>query len=200
MTLSDLNEKIWALFTRGRVTGADGGRPQRVLQVELLAGDVRDDVEHMEPYGLTSEPLPDSEAIAASLAGDRNHTIVIMVADRRYRMTGLKPGEVALYDDKGRTVYLGRDGIRIDGVSDPITVTTTGDVKTQGQNVTVEAAGNLTLKGSQIILKGNALGIDAPSSTASGSFATTGDVTAGGVSLIHHTHKGDSGGSTSAPV
>ena len=51
MNLSDLGERIWALLSRGRVTGADGNKPMRTLQLELLSSDARDNVEHMEPYG-----------------------------------------------------------------------------------------------------------------------------------------------------
>ena len=53
MNLSDLGERIWALLSRGRVTGADGNKPMRTLQLELLASDARDNIEHMEPYGFT---------------------------------------------------------------------------------------------------------------------------------------------------
>lgn len=45
--------------------------------------------------------------------GDREHSIAICVADRRYRLTGLTSGEVALYDDQGQEVVLAREGIRI---------------------------------------------------------------------------------------
>ena len=41
----------------------------RELQCEFLAGEVRDQLEHVEPYGFTSEPLADGkpEAFAFSL-------------------------------------------------------------------------------------------------------------------------------------
>ena len=45
--------------------------------------------------------------------GNREHSIAICVADRRYRLTGLTSGEVALYDDQGQEVVLAREGIRI---------------------------------------------------------------------------------------
>mgnify|MGYP000000314771 CR=1 FL=1 len=199
MTLSDLQEKVWALICRGRLTGADGGRAMRTVQTELLAGDVRDNVEHFEPYGFTSEPLMGSEVLASSLSGDRNHTIVLMVADRRYRLTGLKGGEVAIFDDKKRKVLLSREGIVIDGVADPIEVKTTGDIKLSGATITLNGTSAVKVNAPSITLSGGAISFDAPNSSATGSLTTTGDVTAGGISLINHTHTGDSGGTTSAP-
>ena len=103
------------VLARGTVSAADGTKKMRVVQVRLLADEVRDDLEHVEPYGFTSEPLDDEqpEAFAAFFGGDRSHGIVFCIADRRYRLTKLKAGEVALYDDQGQKVHLTRDGIVI---------------------------------------------------------------------------------------
>lgn len=84
----------------------------RTIQAETMAGDLRDDVEHFEPYGFTSEPKTGAEPLIVALDGDRD-PIAICVADRRYRLTGLTSGEVALYDDQGQEVVLAREGIRI---------------------------------------------------------------------------------------
>ncbi|TKV19105.1 baseplate assembly protein, partial [Citrobacter sp. TBCS-14] len=43
------------------------------------------------------------------------------VSDRRYRMKGLKTGEVAIYDDQGQSVTLTRAGIVVDGGGKVIT-------------------------------------------------------------------------------
>lgn len=85
----------------------------RTIQAETMAGDLRDDVEHFEPYGFTSEPKTGAEPLIVALDGDREHSTAICVADRRYRLTGLTSGEVALYDDQGQEVVLAREGIRI---------------------------------------------------------------------------------------
>lgn len=191
MNLSDLGERIWALLSRGRVTGADGNKPMRTLQLELLSSDARDNVEHMEPYGFTSEPFVESEALAASLSGDRNHTVVITVADRRYRLKALKQGEVAIFDDQHRKVHLTRDGIVIDGVNSPITIKTGGTVDVKGQTINLTAS-NIKLKASNIAL-------DSPMVNSSGAMKSVGDVSGAGISLSRHTHRGDSGGTTSTP-
>lgn len=98
------------------------GRLQ-TLQVRMLAGEVKDAVEHMEPYGFTSHPHPGAEGVVVFPGGDRSHGVVVVIADRRYRLQGLKPGEVALFDDQGQSVHLTRAGIVIKGAGKPVTVT-----------------------------------------------------------------------------
>ena len=108
--------------------------------MRLLADEVRDDLEHVEPYGFTSEPLDDEqpEAFAAFFGGDRSHGIVFCIADRRYRLTKLKAGEVALYDDQGQKVHLTRDGI--------VVHTDKQLEATVGGTLTATAGGAATLK------------------------------------------------------
>lgn len=91
---------------RGTVTISKNDDELRELQVEHQSGEVRQDVEQMEPYGFSSEPYTDGKKDAINLFFDdeRNHGVVINVADRRYRITQMKTGEVVIYDDKKRHV------------------------------------------------------------------------------------------------
>jgi phage gp45-like len=43
------------------------------LQVSLLNGEVRDKVEHFQPYGFTSHPPPGSEGVFLAVGGNRSH-------------------------------------------------------------------------------------------------------------------------------
>ncbi len=56
-------------MARGTVSAANGAKPMRELQINLLASEMRDEVEHAEPYGFTSEPHTDGlpEAFALFL-------------------------------------------------------------------------------------------------------------------------------------
>ena len=85
----------------------DAAKVQR-MQIALLADEERGDVERFQQYGYTSAPHPEAEAIALSVGGSRSHMVVIAVEDRRYRLTGLEAGEVALYTDEGDKVVLKR--------------------------------------------------------------------------------------------
>ncbi len=214
------------VLARGTVTAADGSKKMRELQAQFLADEVRDELEHAEPYGFTSEPHADGreDAFALFFDGDRSHGIVFCVADRRYRIKPLKPGEVAVYDDLGQKVYLTRTGILIE-TPENLTAKVAKDVVVEvGQNVAAAVKGNLTAKvDGNAEIKAKAVKIDAPDTTITGRLTvqqqiigqggmavsggggstvqggfdvTDGDVTADGISLKNHTHRGDSGGET----
>lgn len=213
-------------MARGTVSAADGDKPMRELQVRLLADEIRDDMEHVEPYGFTSEPLKDGlpEAFSLFFDGDRSHGIVFCVADRRYRLKPLKAGEVAIYDDLGQKVHLTRSGIEIvtpkhltATVGGNVTATVSGNVtESVGGSLNADVSGTVAIKAASVL-------IDSPSThltgtltvdkliTGTGGMAvsggngasvsgnmkvTGGDVTADSISLKGHTHPGDSGGTT----
>lgn len=87
------------------------------LQVDLLADETQDNVERFQDYGFTSHPHPGAEALTACPGGLRSHAIVIAVEDRRFRLTGLQQGEVAMYDDLGNVILLGREAVEVTGVT-----------------------------------------------------------------------------------
>lgn len=133
------------LVTRGVLTAKNAARKMRTVQTELFANDLRDDVEHFEPYGFTSEAKPGAEVLATSLGGDRGHTIAFCITDRRFRPVSLKDGEVCVFDDLGRKVYLSRSGIVVEGKDSPVTVKTSGAVKIDAPETTI--TGKLIVNG-----------------------------------------------------
>lgn len=82
----------------------------QLAQVELLDGQVRDDVESFQPLGITSVPSRDAEAVAVSVGGQQDHTILLGVNDRSIRPTGLQEGETKIYSAHGNTLYLNASG------------------------------------------------------------------------------------------
>lgn len=95
------DQRIVGMIARGVVALANALRKMQTVQLRLTAQEVKDGVEHFEPYGFTSCPHDGAEAVAVFPGGDRSHAVVICVADRRFRLQGLKPGEVALSTDEG---------------------------------------------------------------------------------------------------
>jgi phage baseplate assembly protein V len=85
----------------------DAAKLQR-MQIQLMADEERGDVERFQDYGFTACPHKGAEAIALSIGGSRSHMVVIAVDDRRYRLTGLEEGEVAIYTDEGDKIVLKR--------------------------------------------------------------------------------------------
>ena len=78
----------------------------QAVQVTVRAGEVRDRAEHFQHYGFTSVPLPGAEGIGLAVGGSTDHMVVINIDDRRYRKTGLLPGEVAIYTRWGDYILI----------------------------------------------------------------------------------------------
>lgn len=147
-------------LARGVVALVDAGRKLQGLQMRLTADEVKDGMEHFEPYGFTSNPQPGAEALAAFLGGDRSHGVVVCVSDRRFRLQALKSGEVALYTDEGDRLHFKRDRV-----------------------IEIET---LTLK----VKAETAVEFDTPVIRTTGQIVSEGDQIAAGVSQIDHLHEG----------
>lgn len=111
--MSDLPNRIRNMVARAVINLINDAQKMQVAQVDLLADETQDDVERYQNYGFTSVPFSGAEGVVLSVGGTRSHAILIAVDDRRYRLTGLPSGEVAVYDDRGQVVHLKRDGIEI---------------------------------------------------------------------------------------
>lgn len=98
--------------------------------------------------------------------------MVLVVADRRYRLKALAEGEVAIYTDEGDKIHFKRGRII--------------DIDTATLNIRASSAVN----------------IDTPTLTQSGQIVSQGDQIAGGISQIQHVHSGvqPGPGQTGMPV
>ena len=105
---SRIERTLQNLLARAVATGLNTASKCQMLQVELMPGEPKENVEHLEPYGFTSAPLTGAEGFALFPDGDRSHGVILMVADRRYRIKGLQVGEVAIYTDEGDSITLKR--------------------------------------------------------------------------------------------
>lgn len=160
------------MLVRGTVVLVDSARKLQALQMRLTAGEVKDGLEHFEPYGFTSNPLAGAEGIAAFIGGDRSHGVLLVVADRRYRIQGMEPGEVAIYTDEGAKIHLKRGRI----------------IDIEANVINFKAA--------------TAVNFDTPAITQTGTITSDGDQVAGGVSQINHPHGGvlRGGDQSGAPI
>ncbi|GAB7527906.1 phage baseplate assembly protein V [Pseudomonas sp. 3A(2025)] len=132
--LRDIGSRVMMMFSRGVVRSVNDATSRQQVQVELLKDELRDGVEHMQNYGFTSHPLGGDVAVAF-LGGNREQGIVLVVDDRRYRLS-LKPGEVAIYDDLGNRIELLRDLIKVTAIT-----------KVQIEAPEVQIIGNLVIQG-----------------------------------------------------
>lgn len=113
--LRDISSRVMMMFGRGVLRGVNDANGRQQLQVELLKGELRDGVEHMQNYGFTSHPLGGDVAVAF-IGGNREQGIVLVADDRRFRIS-LKPGEVAIYDDQDNKIELLRDMIKVTAIA-----------------------------------------------------------------------------------
>ena len=115
----------------------------KTVQVEVLDGEVLTS-QRVEPYGLSYRPKPGAQAYLVFPAGDRAMGLALVVGDKRYQME-LAEGEVALHDDEGNFVKLGRGGeVTVKAstkvMADVPLVQTTGDVVVGGALLVMGAA------------------------------------------------------------
>lgn len=96
-----------------------------------FADETLEDREVFHDYGFTAKPHQGAEVLFACLSGNRSRSVVIRIADRRYRLADLKDGEVAIFDDQGQTVHLTRDGIVIKGAGQPVIITDAPKVRAE---------------------------------------------------------------------
>lgn len=111
--IAPVEGRVRMMLSRAIIRVVDDAARLQAMQIELLDGEAQDGVERFQQYGLTAHPHPGAEAVACFPAGLRSHGIVIAVDDRRFRLTGLQQGEVALHDDLGNIVKLGRDELSV---------------------------------------------------------------------------------------
>ena len=199
--LRGLQRRMATMIGRAVLLAVNAGTGLQSVQVRILADEVMDGVEHMEPYGFTSSPLPGAEGVVLNVAGQRGACVAVNFGNRGVRVTGLKSGEVCIYTDEGDKITLKRDRhVEIETLH--LAIKAQEDVTVETQSYTVKATQGVTYQTPAFGL-GGAGGGCAASITAdmsvTGAVTTTGDTTAGGISLINHTHPGDSGGTTGAP-
>ncbi len=172
----------------------DEGNMQCV-QISLLEDEVIDDVERFQDYGFTSVPEEGAEATVVFVGADRSHPIVVVADDRRVRKKGLKPGEVAVYHKNGDFIYLKNEK--------EIEIKTT-TFKVNCTTATIAAESEVKLDSPLVTLTGRQQTTGEKSGGGASTFVgglknTGGEVISNGISLEHHTHPGDSGGTTGEP-
>lgn len=178
--IRSIQQRVMMAIARGVVRAINDAGKRQTVQVELLKDELRDGVERMQNYGLTSHPHPGGDAAVVFVSGNRDQGIVLAYENRQFRVVGLQQGEVCLYDDLGNRVSLLRDMVKVEAMQHAEVIAPT--VKIVGA-VTID--GSLTVNGA---------------SQLSGDVTTTGQITNNGKNIgSTHTHPGDSGGNTGVP-
>lgn len=94
-----------------RAAAADGGRV--LVTLDMLDGETSGAVEWAEPWGLTSVPLPGSEALTLAVTGERGNKVALPLGDRRHRPKDAVPGETVIFDDQDQRISVKRSEIHV---------------------------------------------------------------------------------------
>lgn len=104
-----LQNKVLLMVGRGIILAVNDGTKIQQLQITLLADEVKDQVESFQHFGFTSNPPQNTECIMVSVAGSRDHGVVIATENRELRLKGLAPGDSAQYNKNGKHIWLKGD-------------------------------------------------------------------------------------------
>ena len=221
--VKELIQRIKLLFGTGIVTRAEAN----VVQLRLATGITNDKIKRVQNYGFISHVLPESKAYTLFVGGDTSLGIAVVIEDERHEIE-LKPGEVAMIDDKGNLIHFTDNGIKIKTEKN-VEIEAAGDVKITCQNATINATkttinseteingitaingettitgdttinGNTTVTG--ICAVGGLTATTGGAVSATGGMAMTGgDIEVDGISVKTHTHPetGTGGGTTGGP-
>ena len=184
-------QKIRLLVARGVLNLLrTNGLP--MMQISLLEGETREEVERVQNYGHSGHPPAGSTLVAVAVGGSRDHLIVVACEHPQYS-PDLKPGESAMYAQFGQLFKMDEQG----------------NVTLKCRDFSIEASGNVSTQAAGNVEQraGGALNMSATAgSHMEGGFnvetVTADSVTADGVKLEDHAHSGvQSGGdNTGGPV
>lgn len=112
MDIKTIDKRIKQAFNtvrqgfRGKVARVQAGGGVQKIQVEGLAGETVQDLEHAENFGFTSNPPAGSDCVVVPLGGKTSHGIIVTTTNGAYRITGLSDGETAVYNADGAKMVL----------------------------------------------------------------------------------------------
>jgi phage baseplate assembly protein V len=137
--MAPILRRIDMMLSRGVLRATTDSEGVQTMQMTGLEGEVIDDVERFQSYGVSSVPPPGGDALIGFVSGNRDHGVVLAVNDRTSRPKGIGPGEVVLYNDQNVLLLLDKDGdLRIRARRIVIEADETIDVKA-GEKITLVA-------------------------------------------------------------
>lgn len=183
-------QKLRLLVARGVVNFVKNAGLQE-LQVNLLEGETREEVERVQNFGYSGNPPAGSTVVAVAVGGSRDHMIVVGCEHPQYSPQ-LQSGESAMYAQFGQLLKMDKDG----------------NVTLKCKSFTIEADGNVSMSATGSIeqIASGALNISAlGGSNINGGLEVDkidGEIVSSkGVILETHTHTGvtPGGGNSGAP-
>lgn len=113
--IAPTRRKVLLMVGRAIITAVKDSTDIQQVQVKLFAGEVKDDVERFQEYGLRSFPPDETEAIMVCVGGNREHGVIIATENRAAKSSipPLAKGDVALYNNQGASIHLSGEDIKV---------------------------------------------------------------------------------------
>lgn len=108
--LKPLQRRLRLLIGRAVISVVNDALKTQNVQISAQAGEIIDEVERFQNYGVSSVPPAGSEAIIVSVGGKRQSLVAVVVDDKNSRLNGLKSGDSALYHADGHHLLLTENG------------------------------------------------------------------------------------------
>ncbi|WP_028535615.1 phage baseplate assembly protein V [Paludibacterium yongneupense] len=189
------------LAFRGVLTMTGNGVDSQLAQVEGLASEPLPDCELFQHFGFTSNPPPGTVVVVLPVGGRTGHGIIVATENGDYRVSGLAPGETAIFNAFGDT-FVFKDG-QILGTTKTFTLTATEGMKFDSP--TAQFTGQVIVdqqlsgNGGLAVQGGDGATFSGSVKQTGGSFTTDQDVVASGKSLAGHEHEVIALGAPSSP-
>lgn len=110
-TIAPLKRKVLLSIAHGIIeaTQDDGGI--QLVKATYMADETKNDVRKMHHFGFSSNAPAGSDAIAVSVAGNREASVIIATENREFRFKGLAEGDAVFYNKNGKLIHLKGDNI-----------------------------------------------------------------------------------------
>lgn len=104
--INELKRKILLAVGIGILRIIDDTKKIQKCQISLMDNETHSNIDRYQEYGFSSVPLPGAQAVAVSIAGSRDNSIIIATEDGRYRPLNLNAGEVTIYNHLGDKIVI----------------------------------------------------------------------------------------------
>lgn len=105
--LNPIKSRIRLMISRAVISACKDGK----VDIGLLAGESREDVDFLQQYGFSSRPVGKVSGVALFIGGSRDNGVVVASrGDDSDMSVDLEEGEVAVHSPFGSKIILKKDG------------------------------------------------------------------------------------------
>lgn len=110
LLLRELRGRVDAMVTRAVINLVNDRLKTQRVQLTILDDEVVNNVEHVQPYGLSFVPPAGAQAVALAIGGSRSYTVALCAEVPGERPQDANAREGGLYTSGQWRVFIGADG------------------------------------------------------------------------------------------